>query len=79
MAAPEECSHSCLFFSAGLLKLYFSDTLVSSTHTFPVNIVNLEGGETMLAWDKGNFHAPGENQTLDPPVQWLERPIFRVF
>ena len=27
MGAPEECSHSCLFFSAGLLKLDFDDTL----------------------------------------------------
>ena len=63
------------FFSAGLLKLNFNDTLVSSTHTFPVNIFNLEGGETMLALDKGNFHALGKNRTRDPPVQWLERPI----
>ena len=54
--SAEECSHSCLFFSAGLLKLDFNDTLVSSTHTFPVNIFNLEGGETMLTRDKGNFH-----------------------
>ena len=72
----EECSHSCLFFSAGLLKLDFNDTLVSSTRTFPVNIFNLEGGEIMLAQDKGNFHAQCENRTRDPPVQWLERPIF---
>ena len=73
----EECWFvcSCLLFSAGLLKLNFNDTLVSSTHTFPVNIFNLEGGETMLALDKGNFHAPGKNRTRDPPVQWLERPI----
>ena len=56
------------FFSAGLLKLNFNDTLVSSTHTFPVNIFNLEGGETMLARDKGNFHARGKNRTRDPPV-----------
>ena len=33
----------------------------------------------MLARDKGNFHAPGEDRTRDPPVQWLERPIFIVF
>ena len=39
---------------------------MSSTHTLPVNIFNLEGGETMLARDKGNFHAPGENRTRDP-------------
>ena len=38
---------------------------MSSTHTLPVNIFNLEGGETMFARDKGNFHAPGENRTLD--------------
>ena len=67
------------FFSAALLKLDFNDTLMSSTHKFPVNIFNLEGGETMLARDKRNFHAPGENRTRDPPVQWLERPIFIVF
>ena len=48
---------------------------MSNTHIFPVNIFNLEGGETMLARDKGNFHAPGKNRTRDPPVQWLERPI----
>ena len=51
---------------------------MSSTHTFPVNIVNLEGEETMLARDKGNFHAQGKNRTRDPPVQWLERPIKHV-
>ena len=33
----------------------------------------------MLVRDKGNFHAPGEDRTRDPPVQWLERPIFIVF
>ena len=43
----------------------FNDTLVSSTHTLPVNIFNLEGGETMLARDKGNFHALRENRTGD--------------
>ena len=31
-----------VFFSAGLLKLDFNDTLVSSTHTLQVNIFNLE-------------------------------------
>ena len=67
----EECLF-LFFFSAGLLKLNFNDTLVSSTHTFPVNIFNLEGGETMLARDKGNFYAQGKNRTRDPPVQWLE-------
>ena len=74
----EECLFVCsclFFFSARLLKLNFNNTLVSSTHKFPVNIFNLEGGETMLARDKGNFHALGKNQTRDPPVQWLERPI----
>ena len=44
----------------------FNGTLVSSTHTLPGNIFNLEGGETMLARDKGNFHAPSENRTRDP-------------
>ena len=39
---------------------------MSSTHTHPVHIFNLEGGETMLARDKGNFHAQGENRTRDP-------------
>ena len=32
----------------------------------------------MLARDKGNFHAPGEDRTRDSP-QWLEHPIFIVF
>ena len=67
------------FFLQDLLKLDFNDTLVSSTRTFPVNIFNLEGGETMLTRDKRNFHALGENRTRDPPAQWLERPIFIVF
>lgn len=39
---------------------------MSSTHTLPVNIFNLEGGETMFAQDKGKFHAPGANRTHDP-------------
>ena len=70
----KECLFVCscfFFFSAGFLKLNFNDTLVSSTHTFPVVIFNLEGGETMLPRDKGNFHALGKNRTRDPPVQWL--------
>ena len=70
------CLFLFVFFSAELLKLNFNDTLVSSTRTFPVNNFNLEGGETMLAQDKGNFYAHGQNRTHDPPVQWLERPIF---
>ena len=40
---------------------------MSNTHTLPGKIFNLEGGETMLARDKGNFHAPGENRTRDGP------------
>ena len=32
-----------------------------------MNIFNLEEVETMLARDKGNFHAPGENRTRDGP------------
>ena len=36
------------------------------TFSFSVNIFSLEGGETKFAWDKGNFHAPGENRTCDP-------------
>ena len=32
-------------------------------------------GETMLAQDKGNFHALSKNRTRDPLAQWLERPI----
>ena len=39
---------------------------MSSTHTLSVNIFNLERGETKLARDKKNFHAPGENRTRDP-------------
>ena len=61
LIVTEECWFVCsslFFFSAGLLKLDLNDTLVSSTHTFPVNLFNLEGGETMLARDKGNFHSP---------------------
>ena len=54
------------FFSAGLLKLDFNDTLVSSTHTVPVNIFKLEGGETVLARDKGNFHAQGQESNSRP-------------
>ena len=42
-------------------------TLMSSTHTLPVNIFNLEGGETMLARDNENYRAPGEDRTRDPP------------
>ena len=38
---------------------------MSSTHTLPVNIFNLEGGEIMLARDNENF--PGQNWTHDPP------------
>ena len=34
--------------------------------TLLVNIFNSEGGETMLARDKGNFHAPGKNRTRHP-------------
>ena len=52
-----------------------NDTLLSNTHTLPVNIFNLEGAETMLARDKGNFHALDQNRTRDPPVQGLERAI----
>ena len=37
-----------------------------STHTLPVNIFNLEGGKTMFARDKGNFHALGESRTRNP-------------
>ena len=38
-----------------------------STHTLPVNIFNLEGGEIMLARDNENFRTHGENWTHDPP------------
>ena len=40
---------------------------MSSTHTLSVNIFNLEEGETMLARDRGNFHAPSENRTRHGP------------
>ena len=46
----------------------FFDTLVSSTHTLPVNIFNLEGGESMLARDKGNFQALSVVGTFDKHV-----------
>ena len=52
------------------LFFYFiivNDTLMSSTHTLPVNIFNLEGGETMLARDNENYRAPDEDRTRDPP------------
>ena len=39
---------------------------MSSTHTLPVNIFNLEGGEIMLARDNENFPTQGENWTHDP-------------
>ena len=51
---------------SSFISINFNYTLVSSTHTLPVNIFNLKGGETMLARDKGNFRAPGENRTRDP-------------
>ena len=47
--------HFFLFFCL----IIFNDTLVSSTHTLPVNIFNLEGGETMLARENENVRAPG--------------------
>ena len=40
---------------------------MSSKHTLPVNIFNLEREDTMLAWDNENYRAPGENRTRDPP------------
>ena len=43
---------------------------MSSTHTLPVNIFSLEGGEIMLARDNENFRTPGENWTHDPPVEY---------
>ena len=39
---------------------------MSSTHTLPVNIFDLKGGETMLARDNKTFRTPGENRTRDP-------------
>ena len=81
LIVTEECWFvcSCLFFSGGLLKLDFNDTLLSSTHTLPAKIFNLKEGETMLTRDNENFSNSGENRTCDPPVQCLERPIFIVF
>ena len=40
---------------------------MSSTHTLPVNIFNLDGEEFMLARDNENFRTLGENCTHDPP------------
>ena len=40
---------------------------MSSTHTLPVNIFNLEGGEIILARNNENFRTPGENWTHAPP------------
>ena len=61
------CLFRFVFFSAGLLKLNFNDTLVGSTHTLPVKIFNLEGEEFLLARDNENVRSPGENWTHDPP------------
>ena len=47
------------FFFFYIYIIIFNDTLVSSTHTLPVNIFNLEGGETMLAGENENVRAPG--------------------
>ena len=54
-------SPAILFFSHELVVCYFNDTLVSRIHTLPVNIFNLEGGETMLARDNEKFGTQGEN------------------
>ena len=54
-----------LTFNVLFIFINFNDTLVSSKNTLPVDIFNLEGGETMLARDKGTFHALGENRTRD--------------
>ena len=40
---------------------------MSSTHTLPVNIFNLEGGEILFARNKENFRTLSENRTHDPP------------
>ena len=40
---------------------------MSSTHTLPVNIFNVKGGETMLARDNETFRTLGKNRTRDPP------------
>ena len=40
---------------------------MSSTHTLPVNIFNLEGGETMLATGKNRTHGP-PNTISDVPT-----------
>ena len=40
---------------------------MSSTHTLPVNIFNLKGGETMLARDNETLRTLGENRTRDFP------------
>ena len=67
------------FFSAGLLKLDFNDTLVSSTHTVPVNIFKLEEEKPCLHGTKEIFMPRGKNRTRDRPVQKLARPNFIVF
>ena len=44
----------------------FNDTLVSSTHTLPVNVFNLEEGETMLARGQRKFSCPRRESNSRP-------------
>ena len=61
MAGGAQAKMSTWFSNFIFSFVNFNDTLVSSTHTLPVNIFGLEGGETMLARDKENFRTQGEN------------------
>ena len=40
---------------------------MSSTHTLPINIFNLEGEEIMITRDNENLRTLGENWTHNPP------------
>ena len=65
----------CLFLFVCLFVFFLQDFWnlilmihVSSTHTFPVNNFNLEGGETMLAQDKlRKFPCPRQESNSRPP------------
>ena len=75
--SAEECSHSCLFFSAGLLKLDFNDTLVKQ-HTY-ISSEHFQLGK------RRNHARPGQRKFScqrwgsNSPPSSLERPIYIAF
>ena len=64
--SAEECSHSCLFFSAGLLKLDFNDTLVKQ-HTY-ISSEHFQLGK------RRNHARPGQRKFACPGKEWNSRP-----